>query len=88
MEKICKNCNHWKNQNYPSVIATANEEEVGACFKLQRSLVIIKEVVVEHHMRQPMRIVFSWPTEALYTVESFSCKDYTDKTIQRSKRTT
>jgi hypothetical protein len=82
MKKNCGNCNHWKNQNSPAVIATVNEEEVGACYKLQRSLVVIREVVA------PMRIVFSWPTEALYTVQSFSCRDYTDKTIQRSKRTT
>ena len=88
MEKICKNCNHWKNQNSSTVTATVNEEEVGACYKLQRSLVVIKEIVVENHLRKPMRIMFSWPTEALYTVQSFSCKDYTDKTIQRRKRTT
>jgi hypothetical protein len=85
MGKCCGNCNHWKNQNGPVVEAFVNDEEVGACFKLNRSLTVLSETDTK---KLPIQMIYVWPKEALYTVASFSCRDHTDKTIKKSRRTT
>jgi hypothetical protein len=83
MKKSCSNCDHWKNQNGPLLDAHVELQRVGACWKLQRAIVVLRELYTNSHNK--VVADFVWPKEAIYTTESFCCNNHTEKILRLTR---
>jgi hypothetical protein len=85
MERKCKTCKFWRNQNKVidnkyTLIGKHQDKEIGFCLKITDGLVIIPDKM--HNIKTrgkgivSIKIPFEETAIGLYTKEDFKCKFY------------
>jgi len=85
MERKCKTCKFWRNQNRVldnkyTMIGKHEDKEIGSCLRITNGLVVIPDTMHNIKTRGKETVSIKIPFEetaiGLYTKEDFKCKFY------------